>query len=179
MPAGLDAVQLEWVHTRDAQWIGPIRRRESPGDETVMRKIKASCVLALLLCLCSGCATYNQVSPGFAPLSSGQGRIYFYREFSLLKLSGIIWSPDIRLNNIERGTEVVGSSRSGWFFYVDRPAGDYSVSIPFYGSEYSFSLAANETKYFCTDFGGQGGQYFGDKDSAIKVLGGCLYAGGK
>ncbi|MDR2154837.1 MAG: DUF2846 domain-containing protein [Burkholderiaceae bacterium] len=73
-------------------------------------------------------------------LKSGQGRVYFLRSSSIV---GVAIQPDVRLNG-----EVVGTSKSGGFFFVDRPAGNYLAAASTETEKtLSFSLAAGETKY--------------------------------
>jgi hypothetical protein len=91
----------------------------------------------------AGCASgksYQEMASSIAPAPRTQGRIYFVRPADYV---GAAIQPDIRLND-----EVVGKSIPGGFFYVDRPPGDYKVSM-FTEVENSvnFRLSAGETKY--------------------------------
>ena len=73
-------------------------------------------------------------------LKDTEGRIYFLRSASML---GAAIQPDIRLND-----QVVGQSRPGGYFYVDRPAGSYIASASTETEKTaSFMLDAGETKY--------------------------------
>jgi len=59
---------------------------------------------------------------------------------------GAALQPDIRLDG-----EVVGSSKPGGFFYVDRPAGSYTAAAATETEKtITFDLAAGETKYLRT-----------------------------
>jgi Protein of unknown function (DUF2846) len=81
-----------------------------------------SVAVALLLTLVAGCATgpaYNDVSGSFHAVSAGSGRIYFYR---IAKMGAAV-QPDVKLNG-----QVVGKAVPEGFFFVDRPAGDYTVT---------------------------------------------------
>jgi hypothetical protein len=103
--------------------------------------------LAAAIALLAGCATtgvrHAEMKSTLAPPKPDEGRIYFYREGSLF---GAAIQPDIRLNG-----KVVGSSRPGGFFYVDRPAGSYEAHASTEVERMvSFTLAAGETKYIRT-----------------------------
>ena len=93
--------------------------------------------------LLAGCATgikHDQMASGMPSLKSGEGRIYFFRSNSIV---GAAVQPDIRLNG-----QVVGTSKPGGFFYVDRPAGNYLASTSTETEKtLSFTLQAGETKY--------------------------------
>ncbi|MDR3087316.1 MAG: DUF2846 domain-containing protein [Azoarcus sp.] len=100
--------------------------------------------IVLLVTACaSGASRYAQISQSFPELKPGEGRIFFYRARTVRGLSA---PPPIVLNG-----EVVGLSRRGAFFYVDRPAGKYVTTVRF-GLEYEtgFTLDAGETKYIHT-----------------------------
>jgi len=99
---------------------------------------------AALVALISGCAAtgakYDQVASSMPSLGPGQGRIYFLRSSSMF---GAAVQPDIKLNGV-----VVGTSKPGGFFYVDRPAGGYVASATTETEkDASFALQAGETKY--------------------------------
>jgi hypothetical protein len=109
------------------------------------RRIALTALLAAAALL-GGCASgpkYADVAQSIAPLKPGEGRIFFFRSSSML---GAAIQPDVRLN----GT-VVGSSKPGGFFYVDRPAGTYTAATSTETEKtLSFALAASETKYVRT-----------------------------
>ena len=74
----------------------------------------------LLLAACSAVGPkFTDVEASFPTLRTGQGRIFFYRTSGL----GAAVRPDLRLDG-----QVVGASEPGSFFFVDRPAGNYTVS---------------------------------------------------
>ena len=104
--------------------------------------IRLVSVFAAVL-LVAGCASgpkYSEVAARTPALKGGEGRIYFYRESSML---GAALQPDIKLNGA-----VVGSSKPGGYFYVDRPAGSYVASASTETEKTaSFTLDAGETKY--------------------------------
>lgn len=91
----------------------------------------------------TGCASgpkYAEMASTIPAIKSGEGRVYFFRSDSMV---GAAVQPDIRLNN-----EVVGSSKPGGFFYVDRPAGSFSAAAATETEKtVSFTLDAGETKY--------------------------------
>lgn len=104
----------------------------------------AGCVVAL-----AGCATgvkHEQMASSMPSLKADHGRIYFFRSASMI--GGAI-QPDIRLNG-----QIVGQSRPGGFFYVDRPAGNYSAAASTETEKtVSFNLRAGETKYIRSSVG--------------------------
>lgn len=108
-----------------------------------MKRRIALATLAAIATLVAGCASgpkFAEVSKSIAPIKSGEGRIYFFRSDSMF---GAALQPEIRLNNV-----VVGSSKPGGFFYVDRPAGTYLAAASTETEKtLSFALAAGETKY--------------------------------
>lgn len=111
-----------------------------------MKNIIRLLFVMLVMGTVAGCASgqrYDEISAQIPALKAGYGRIYFTRttEFEALGIQ-----PDIRLNG-----EVVGSSRPGGFFFVDRPPGDYVVATATEVEKtLPFHLAAGETKYIKT-----------------------------
>lgn len=98
---------------------------------------------ATAVALVSGCATgikHEQMASSMPSLKQGQGRIYFFRSASMV---GAALQPEIRLNG-----EVVGQSKPGGFFFVDRAAGNYVASASTETEKtVSFTLQGGETKY--------------------------------
>jgi hypothetical protein len=85
-----------------------------------MKKLACLVVLATSL-LFSGCATgpkFTEVKNTLPPLAADKGRIFFFRPSTM----GAAIQPDVKLNG-----EVVGTAKSKGAFYVDRPAGEFSV----------------------------------------------------
>ncbi|MCC2633449.1 MAG: hypothetical protein K0S48_1335 [Ramlibacter sp.] len=104
---------------------------------------------AFALALLAGCATgvkHSEMAAGMPSLKAGEGRIYFYRTNSMF---GAAIQPEIRLDGV-----VVGQSRPGGFFYVDRPAGNYvpSASTEVEKTGY-ITLQAGDTRYIRTSVG--------------------------
>lgn len=99
--------------------------------------------------LAAGCATgikHEEMASSIPRMKPGDGRIYFLRSASML---GAAVQPEIRLNG-----QVVGQSKPGGFFFVDRPAGNYVASASTETEKTaSFSLASGETKYVRTSVG--------------------------
>lgn len=91
----------------------------------------------------TGCATgarFEEHMQAAAAEQTGNGRIFFYRPG---KFVGAGVQPKVYLNG-----EVVGQARPGGFFFVDRPPGDYEVSLKTEAEKtLAFSLAADEKKY--------------------------------
>jgi hypothetical protein len=79
------------------------------------------------------------MSSSIPTLRPGEGRIFFLRSSSLL---GAALQPDIRLNG-----QVIGASKPGGFFYVDRTAGRYIASTATETAKtVTFALDPGETK---------------------------------
>ncbi len=95
---------------------------------------------ALLMAGCASGPKYSELAAKTPALKAGEGRIYFYRDASMF---GAAVQPDLRLNG-----QVVGTSKPGGYFYVDRPAGTYVASASTETEKTaSFTLDAGETKY--------------------------------
>lgn len=111
----------------------------------VLKLALASAAAALV----SGCATgpkHAEMAASMPGVKAGEGRIYFFRSNSMM---GGAVQPEIRLNN-----QVVGQSKPGGFFYVDRPAGNYTASASTETEKMvSFSLQPGETKYIRSSIG--------------------------
>ncbi|WP_118185104.1 DUF2846 domain-containing protein [Paraburkholderia phosphatilytica] len=97
--------------------------------------------------LAAGCAAsgpqYKDVASSIPTLAPDNGRIYFLRTDSFV---GAMLQPEIKLND-----KVVGHSKPGGFFYVDEPAGSYTVATTTEVTKsITFNLNAGETKYVRT-----------------------------
>jgi hypothetical protein len=109
----------------------------------MMKRELLAAALALSCALMAGCASgvkYAQMESSIPALRSSEGRVYFFRSASIL---GAALQPDIRLNG-----QVVGASKPGGFFYVDRAPGSYQAAASTETEKtLSFRLDAGETKY--------------------------------
>ena len=109
------------------------------------RSLRLGLVLSAVL-RATGCATgpkFAELDAKTPTLKPTEGRVYFYRSSSMV---GAAVQPDIRLNGA-----VVGTSKPGGYFYVDRPAGSYVASTSTETEKTaSFTLDAGETKYLKT-----------------------------
>lgn len=107
--------------------------------KSVVRMLLAGFAVSLV----AGCASgvkHSEMASSIPTIKQGDGRVYFMRSASIV---GAAIQPDIRLNN-----EVVGVSKPGGFFYVDRPAGKYVAATATETEKtLSFVLDAGETKY--------------------------------
>ena len=110
---------------------------------TILKLAGIAAVAAVLGgCAASG-AKYQEMASSMPGLKAGQGRIYFLRSSSMF---GAAVQPEIRLNG-----QVVGQSKPGGFFYVDRAAGTYSATTATETeNSASFKLDPGETKYLRT-----------------------------
>jgi hypothetical protein len=101
-----------------------------------------SVAVLLAACAASG-AKFQEVASAMPSLKPGEGRIYFFRSSSIV---GAAIQPEIRLNG-----QVVGTSRPGGFFYVDRPAGNHAATAATETEKSAtFVLQPGETKYLRT-----------------------------
>ena len=106
-------------------------------------KLAAALAVTSLLAACATGIKYEQAAASMPSLKAGQGRVYFLRSSSMV---GAAIQPDIKLNG-----DVVGTSKPGGFFYVDRPAGNYTASAATETEKVAtFVLQAGETKYLRT-----------------------------
>jgi hypothetical protein len=97
----------------------------------------------LTLTLLAGCATsgatYGELQPKLKPPAEGQGRIFIYRTSVL----GSAVQPSVKLNDV-----VVGSAVPRGFIYLDRPAGDYTISTATEVTRtLSLTLAPGQVRY--------------------------------
>lgn len=106
----------------------------------ITRMLLATVAATSLLAGCASGVKHSEMAASIPTVKAGEGRIYFLRSASMF---GAAIQPDIRLNN-----EVVGESKPGGFFFVDRPAGKYIASAATETEKtLSFVLDAGETKY--------------------------------
>jgi len=106
----------------------------------ITRMLLATVAVTSLLAGCASGVKHSEMAASIPSVKAGEGRIYFMRSASMF---GAAIQPDIRLNN-----EVVGESKPGGFFFVDRPAGKYIASASTETEKtLSFVLDAGETKY--------------------------------
>ena len=128
-------------------------------------KLAAAAACTVVLAGCASGVKYQQMADSMPTLKSSDGRVYFFRSSSMF---GAALQPEIRLNDV-----VVGNSRPGGFFYVDRAAGNYVASTATETERTaSFALAAGETKYLQTwpSFGAVIGRIQFDMVPAEKAL---------
>jgi hypothetical protein len=100
-------------------------------------------MLVFITLLVAGCATgpkYTEVSSSIPAMQPDKGRIYFYRTANMFG-SGI--QPKVKLNG-----EIVGKSKPGGFFFVDREPGNYKVVLSTEtDKKLSFQLEPGNEKY--------------------------------
>jgi hypothetical protein len=126
----------------------------------MMAVLKRFLVVALLLLAgCSG-PKYMNMASSLPVLKPGEGRIYFYTAQEVTGSSG---QPQVRLNR-----QVVGRSKPGSFFYVDRPAGNYVVTTQLWtGDGLSFVLNAGETRYVSFSSSSLGSTGYGRLEASL------------
>jgi hypothetical protein len=102
-------------------------------------------VILLSACGASG-PKHTEVASAIPNLKATDGRIYFYRSNNYVG-GGV--RPSIYLNE-----EIVGDSKPGGFFFVDKAAGSVSVSTSTeVEKKLTFSLEAGQTRYVKTSAG--------------------------
>ena len=107
-------------------------------------KAKPYILAAVLVALnLAGCAasgpTYREYSANIPAIPSDSGRIYLYR----MTMFGGAIQPEIRING-----DVVGKAVPKGFFFVDRPAGNYEISLSTEAKRsLTFNLEAGQEKY--------------------------------
>jgi hypothetical protein len=107
------------------------------------RTFLLSGVVALMAAGCASGPGYKEMAASIPTVSADHGRIYFFRSNLMI---GAAIQPQIKLNG-----ESVGQSKPGGFFYLDEPAGQYTVSTETETEKtVSFVLDAGETKYVRT-----------------------------
>jgi Protein of unknown function (DUF2846) len=120
-------------------------------NRLILRARDAPRLLLTLLAaiLLAGCATsgmtYTELQQKLAPVGEGQGRIFIYRTAIL----GATVQPSVKLNDI-----VVGSAVPRGFIYVDRPAGDYTITTATEVTRtLSLTLAPGQVRYVRLNIG--------------------------
>lgn len=113
-------------------------------------KIKQIIQFAVVLALLGGCAAsgakYSSIKDSIKPIPAEMGRVYFYRDASLL---GAAITSDLYMNDKKVGRSVRGS-----FFYVDHTPGNIEVAATTETEKkLTFTLEAGETKYVRTTVG--------------------------
>ena len=115
------------------------------SNQSKRRLLKLAAASACMVVL-AGCASgikHQEMEASIPTVKAGEGRIYFFRSSSMV---GAAIQPDIRLNG-----DVVGASKPGGFFFVDRPAGNYTAATSTETEKSaSFVLTTGETKYLRT-----------------------------
>jgi hypothetical protein len=107
-------------------------------------------ILAVAASALAGCARpgYDNTEMKYANLPAGQGRIYVYQPSS--PGDPVTGSPYVLINGWK-----AGRSGPGDFFFVNRPAGQYAVTIDYNDSPpLKFDLAPGQTRYVRVNKGG-------------------------
>lgn len=106
---------------------------------TAFKPVIASLFMLLFLAGCAKGPSFSDYASSIPNLKPGEGRIYFYRTAT----GGAAIQPEVKLDG-----EAVGKSVPKGFFYVDRPAGTYEVSVKTEAAhKVSVPLQAGEVKY--------------------------------
>lgn len=142
-----------------------------------MRRVVFIVTLFLFSGLLVSCAT----GPKFATMQIDMmakdpemGRIFFYRTATM----GAALRPDVLLND-----QKIGQSIAKGFFYIDRPAGEYTVvTSTEVTRKVSFVLEKGQTRYikFNVSMGFFVGHVYGElveESVALEELKGCSYTG--
>lgn len=109
-------------------------------------------ILAVAAGVLAGCArpSYDEVEMKYANLLAGQGRIYFYQPSN--PGTPATGSPYVLVNGWK-----AGRTSPGDFFFVDRPAGRYSVKAEYNSlAPLTFDLDRGQIRYIRVDKSGNG-----------------------
>ena len=109
--------------------------------------MKFSLIAILAAAALTGCAAsgpkHAQMESSIPAVSADGGRIYFYRNASML---GAALQPNITLDG-----KIVGESKPGGFFYVDSAVGSHeAMTSTEVTNKLSFVLDKGETKFVRT-----------------------------
>ena len=131
-------------------------------------------ILALSLTACATGTNFADLKPQMTAPSPDMGRIFFYRS----TVFGALLYPDVMLNG-----ERVGEAKARGFFFVDRPAGDYTaVTSTEVERKVSFTLDKGQTRFirFKVSIGFFAGHVYGeivDEAEAKEEISDCVYTG--
>lgn len=102
----------------------------------------AGLVIALTGCAATG-PKFKEMEASVPKLSADQGRVYFYRNASML---GAALTPAIKFDG-----KAVGESKQGGYFFVDAAAGSHEASTSTEATnKVTFVLDKGEVKYVRT-----------------------------
>ncbi len=111
----------------------------------MIRNWRVLCVVGGVVLGAAGCATqqgtpYQDMSASIPTLDADHGRLYFFRETGVL---GAASGSQVRVND-----QPVGTMPNGAFFYVDEPAGEYTITTSSARDQpLTVKLDGGETKY--------------------------------
>lgn len=109
-------------------------------------RLAAVAAAAMLLSACATGPKMAEVKSDIPTLGTDKGRVYFYRSGSMF---GAALQPSIVMN----GT-VVGDSKPGGFFFVDRAPGPVEVATATeVEKKLTFTLEAQQVRYVRTTVG--------------------------
>jgi Protein of unknown function (DUF2846) len=134
-------------------------------------------LLVLAAAVVTSCASgpkFTELKPDMAANSPEMGRIFFYRTTAF----GALLKPDVLLNG-----EKVGEATAQGFFYVDRPAGDFTAATSTEVTrKVSFTLDKGQARFirFKVSMGFFAGHVYGelvDEAEAKEEIKDCKYTG--
>ena len=145
-----------------------------------MKKCTIIFLVLILLSGLSGCATsgakFSEIASSLSTPGSSEGRIYIYRT----ALFGAAVQPAVKLNG-----QVIGSAVPNGFFYVDLPAGDYTIETSTeVNRKLSLVLEPGQVRYVRLNismgfFVGHVYPELVDTDTGKKEIQSCRYIGEK
>jgi hypothetical protein len=118
--------------------------------------------------------TYAVLHASEPAIPDGFGRIYFYRDSSIM---GALIQPEIKIDGADTG----GDSRSGDYFYIDRPAGTYEITTTTEKKEAApVTVVAGQAAYVKTEvsmgfFAGHVSPSVVDPAKAVTEIADCDY----
>ena len=105
--------------------------------------ISAIAILVMVLSACTPGPKFTEIKPDLTAPNPDMGRIFFYRPRLWGEILPKCDRTEVRLNG-----ERVGTTKCQGFFYVDRPAGHYTVAfVDYKKKKVSFTLDKGQTLF--------------------------------
>jgi hypothetical protein len=137
-------------------------------------RVAIVCLVLPLLAACATGPTFTDLQASEPAVANSMGRIYIYRSSAL----GAAVQPSVKVDGV-----VVGKSTPEGYFYVDRPAGSYTISTSTeVERDLSVTLEPGEKRYVRLDvsigfFVGHISPTLMDDAKGAAEIKGCHYIG--